>query len=237
MSDPDNREGFGSINNEAVITDSLRLVDAERSQKGSYYSAVPQEYREAIDNLVTRNFEFYKEIFANNRPAFVEAMAQNWLVKNRAFGMLFEAAGFRKIERAELSDKPEPNNSEYAALSQNSSWLAMGARAFNNKQAGAEMTYEKLPLREAEPLKNVRVKTGAFFLDFPRVGEGIRTNLLRTSKVIALYTREAPPKLNQAGNVAIDKLTDSVTQTFHGINDQTLHGRRPAQIDVNAKKP
>ena len=37
MSDPDNREGFGSINNEAVITDSLRLVDAERSQKGSYY--------------------------------------------------------------------------------------------------------------------------------------------------------------------------------------------------------
>ncbi len=218
-------------NTDIIIRNVMADVDRQYHEEGrrSYYALVPEQYQAAIAQLVTNNFDYYAGLFGNDRNAFREQMARNWLVKRKAFATLVQRAGLRPVRYIGFLQVPRHRNDAfYAILTRNASYLLVGPGAFDRSGPGAAFRYCRIPLRQAEKVSNMERRLGFYFKKPPRIGDPALTTEIMTSPIVSLYMRA------RAGPQAVklkSGLTDTLDQTFIAID--TLTGLlTPGSTDV-----
>lgn len=149
-----------------VLTKVLNGLHAEA--QGDFYHLIPPEYKVYVDALISKHHPTYKDRFPNQED-FAQAMARNWVAKQRVFPALAEQVGF--VPADPVTDTAETyNRAVIAGLTSSSSYIFLGEGAFDDHTGkGASLEYARLPLREGEDLENISLTHGATFLDVPKV--------------------------------------------------------------------
>jgi hypothetical protein len=215
----------------AIIARALEEVDEEvdRSSPRSYLGLVPPEYRPAIHELVDSNFDYYASQYANDRSAFTEEMARNWLIKRKAFAVLAERSGLRRIHAAAgRGGLAHPNAASFAILTQNASYLLVGPGAFEPGSGGAAFRYRRIPLREGEPLRDLQGSAGLVFREPLTTGERAVTTRMNSSPVVAIYTTSVPSDESRSLSASLD---DALGQTFAWTDQITVNRRRSPRAE------
>jgi hypothetical protein len=175
--------------------------------------------------LVDDNFKYYAAQFGNDRSAFREQMARNWLAKHKAFALLAEKSGMTRIRSADARyGPPQPNEASFAILTQNASYLYVGPGAFDRAGPGAPYRYRHIPLRGVER-SNFEGQQSFYFSKPPSTGRVTRASISsgpwNTSPIVCIYTAtfliEQSRKVAASLNVALDQTfayTDGVTLSF-----------------------
>lgn len=178
------------------------------------YEVIPSEYKKTVDKLIRDNAAVWKDKF-KNQEEYVDAMAKNWWAHNSIFNILIKKAGFTEVKQAPDEDRETFNNSLITGLTASSSFVVLGAGAFDDKGQGASFDYRKLPLRAEPELPNESVAKSAkaenlpavnkrFTVDYTFEDEDIR---LRTTPLIAVYRSDDTPQARENLRIFLETIT------------------------------
>jgi hypothetical protein len=200
-----------------IILQEVEALEERRRQAGSYFAVIPHEFREFVRGMAERNYPYFANAYTSTD--FLEALAQNWLLKFQVFGRLMTTFGFVKFQESHWG---AIDRLHVACLTNSASYVMAEPRAW--RSPGATVIYSRIPLRRGRGLPADSRWTEARFHGMPREGAVLKVDIgdaeeLTTSPLIAVYVAEK----TLADGQTLDSINASTTTTFERIDHRTIH--------------